>query len=338
MNIFVDESGTFRTSADPEAWCVVVAYVSPESDRAALERLVQNLRIECAGGKEAKLRDIPQPRYERFLAELSRLRGIAFAVAINAHLHTDEGLENHRNAQADKVIEHIDKMRHPAGRASLQHLSSAIRSLPVQLYTQLVCQVELFHALLTRAVTYYAQRQPATLSSLRWRVDRKDTIPTAYEKAFLTILPALLQTKSHRDPMLMLTDSADYSFFNRYEYAPGEAPTYLKDQYGIDSGSHPGNVGAMVRDNFKLVDSSVVAGVQVADLLASGLRRAMRFNFDSPERIATLLGANLLEELKDGPPVRMVALGCDRDCQVSDRTAGLLQAMTQFNKPYVAGA
>jgi hypothetical protein len=94
----------------------------------------------------------------------------------------------------------------------------------------------------------------------------------------------------------------------------------------------------MVRDNFKLVDSSVVAGVQVADLLAFGLRRAMRFNFDSPERVATLLGANLLEELKDGPPVRMVALASDRDRQVSDRTAMLLQAMTQLNKPYVAGA
>jgi len=336
VNIYVDESGTFRTSPTPDSWCAVVAYVSPETDRSRLQRLIGSLRLECAGGGEAKLTHVPEARYARFLWDLSQLRGIAFAVAIDAHRHTEDGLRDHRDGQAEKVVEHIDKLLHPEGRQSLQALSDAIRGLPVQLYTQLICQVELFHKVITRAITYYAQRQPATLGSLRWRVDRKDTIPTAYEKAFRTILPALLQTKSHRDPMLMLTEGADYSFFRRFEYLPGSAPTYLRDVYGIDSQSDPADVGKMVREDFKLVESSLVPGVQVADLLASGLRRTLRRNFDNPNRIATLLGANMLQEAHGKPPVRLIALGPGREECVSDGAADLLRAMTEFNRPFLA--
>jgi len=336
VNIYVDESGTFRTSPTPDAWCAVVAYVSPETDRSRLQRLIDTLRVECAGGGEAKLSQIPEARYAQFLSDLSRLRGIAFAVAIDAHLQTEDGLIAHRDGQSEKVIEHIDKMLYPEGRQSLQALSDEIRRLPVQLYAQLVCQVELFHKVITRAITYYAQRQPPTLGRLRWRVDRKDTVPTAYEKAFRRILAALLQTKSHRDPMLMLTEGADYSFFRRFEYPPGSAPTYLKDVYGIDSQDDPADVGKMVREDFQLVESSLVPGVQVADLLASGLRRTLRRNFDDPKRIATLLGANMLQEAHRRPPVRLIALGPGTDERVSDGAADLLRAMTEFNRPFLA--
>lgn len=334
LNIFVDESGTFRTSPHPDSWCTVVAYVSPEIDRAPLERLVGQLRIDCAGGKEAKLNDVSEDRYARFLSDLSRLHGIAFAVAIDAHLHTDAALQTHRDGQAGKVLENIDMMLYPQGRQAVQDLSDAIRCLPVQLYTQLVCQVELLHKVITRAITYFAQRYPATLSSLRWRVDRKDTIPTAYENAFRIILPGLLQTKSARDPMLMLK-GANYEFFKRFEFASGEVPRFLKEDYGLDYGDDVADVGKMVRDDFQLVDSNDVAGVQVADLLASGLRRAMRCNFDDPARIASLLGANMLQEAHRAQPVRLIALGNGNEPIVSEQTARLLTAMTQFNRPYL---
>ena len=227
-------------------------------------------------------------------------------------------------------------MRHPEGRKGLQNLADAIRGLPVQLYTQLVCQVELFHNVITRAITYYAQRQPPTLGSLRWRVDRKDTIPTPYETAFRTILPALLQTKSVRDPMLMLSEGADYTFFKRFEYASGGAPNYLKDDYGIDIGRNAANIGKMVGDDFKLVDSSRVAGVQVADLLASGLRRAMRCSFGNPVQIATLIGANMLQAAHRQPPVRLIGLGIDGDERASIPTTEVLRALTKLNRPLLA--
>lgn len=335
MNIFVDESGTFRTSPHPDSWCTVVAYVSPEIDRRRLDRLVGALRAECASGREAKLRNVAEARYAKFLSDLARLNGVAFAVAVDAHQHSECALELHRDSQARAALEHIDKMLHPTGREAVQRVSDAIRSLPVQLYAQLVCQVELFHKVITRAITYYAQRFPATLRSLRWRVDRKDTIPTAYENTFRMILPALLQSKSDRDPMLMLK-GADYSHFRRFEYAPGEAPTYLKDDYGIDYGEDVVDVGKMVKDDFQLVDSNNVPGVQVADLLASGLRRVMRQKFDAPERIATLIGENMVQEADRQPPVRLISLAPGSGDRVSTDVAKLLRSMVEVTRPYIA--
>ena len=136
--------------------------------------------------------------------------------------------------------------------------------------------------------------------------------------------------------MLMLTESANYTFFRRFEYASGEAPTYLKDDYGIDFGDSPVNVGKMVGNDFKLVDSAKVAGVQVADLLASGLRRVMRGNFDDPTRIATLIGANMLQETHRQPPVQLIALGPGSDERTSDPLTEVLRAMTRLNRPYLA--
>jgi len=335
MNIFVDESGTFRTAPVADAWCVLVAYVSPEIDRAPLARLIGDLRVEISGGGEVKLRDLTESRYARFLTDLARLRGIAFGVAMDAYQHSDAQLIHHRDMQAQKVLTHIEKMHHAEARRGLEDLAQAIRLLPVQLYAQLCAQVELCHAVLRTGITYFAQRHPPTLAHLRWRVDRKDTIPTAYENAFRIILPALLQTKSLRDPILQLT-GADYSFFQRFEFPRGAAPTFLRDDYGIDMETDPLDVGKMIREDFRLVDSAAVPGVQVADLLASGLRRTMRGNFDDPEKIARLLGANMLQREEGAPPLKLISLGGIPDIPVTDRSAVLSAAMGRYAKSLLA--
>ncbi len=335
MKIFVDESGNFLTAHKADAWSTIVAYASPESDRKSLDRLVGDLRAECSNGAEAKLRNIPESRFAKFLLDLSRLRGIAFAVAVDAHLHTQESLRLHQTRQAEKVIEHIDKMHYTEVRQGLLELSNAIQSLPLQLYAQLVCQIELFHKVIARSVTYYAQRQPATLSSFRWRVDQKNIFPTPYEIAFRKILPAVLQSKSLQEPMLMLTESTDYTFFKRFEYAPGDAPTYLQDDYGLEMGDGNVNIGKIVSEDFQLVDSAKESGVQVADLLASGIRRVMVGNFDDPAHIAALIGGTMLQEMHRRPPVKLIALGNEADGRVTDELEFVLKAMARFNRPYL---
>jgi hypothetical protein len=334
VNIYVDESGNFRSAPRPDSWCTIVAYASPEGDHKALKSLMKALRADCGKVDEVKLRDIPERRYARFLSDLSGLNGLAFATAMDAGLHTDEGVLTHQEGQVEKVIEHVDLMLHSEARRGLNDLAVKIKELPIQLYAQLVCQVELFHLVLTRCVAYYALRDPATLRRFAWRIDRKDTIPTAYENAFRTILPALLQTKSHRDPMLMIRDAGDYRpFFHAYQYPPGEEPTYLRDDYGLDIEIEGAiDVGKMVRDDFQLLDSASSAGLQVADLLASGVRRVMRGNFDRPDAIAALLGSNMLQEMQDRPPLRLIGLG-DGETQVSDRCSAVVRRMVYSAKP-----
>lgn len=303
-----------------------------------MKRLVRALRAENGGRREVKLPDIDEARYASFLSQLAVLHGTVWAVAIDAGLHTHEGLTWHRDQQADKLLENVHRMHYASGRQGVINVATAVRSLPVQLYAQLMYQVEAFHDVIARAVTYYAQRQPATLGAMRWRLDRKDAVrQTKYEQTFRQVLPALLQTKSLIDPALMLTEGADYSHFRRFEYPESEVPTYLKDEYGIEVGASPANAGKIISDDFELVDSRNVCGVQVADLLASGLRRTLKGNFDDPERIAASLGALMVERGERKPPVRLLALGpALGGDEVSDHAATMLRLMARTCRPYLA--
>jgi hypothetical protein len=234
-------------------------------------------------------------------------------------------VEAHRDAQAEKVLEHLDKMRHEAGRRGLQKMADDLRALPFQLYAQLAHQVLLFDDVLRRAPMYYAQRRPHTLAYLRWRLDRKDTTPTAYEDAFRRLLPALLQSGSLGNPMIMLSDGADYSHFRRFDFDEGQKPDYLEREYGIKVNDGV-NVGKMVSEDFELVDSAAADGVQVADMLASGVRRLLRGGFTDEHVAARLLGANFVDTIYKGPPIRLVTLG--RESVASQRNAVLLNQMS----------
>lgn len=82
----------------------------------------------------------------------------------------------------------------------MRTLADEIQGLSPQLYVQLVCQVRLIDDVLRRAINYYAQRMPQTLRHFRWRIDQKNVEKPTFEQAFARIAPALLQTRSIRDP------------------------------------------------------------------------------------------------------------------------------------------
>ncbi|SAL62513.1 DUF3800 domain-containing protein [Caballeronia humi] len=235
---------------------------------------------------------------------------MAFAVAVDVSLHRREQIEFHQQMQTRKIVEHIDKMIYEDGRRAVSDLANEISALPLQLYTQLVLQVELVYTVLQYAPLYYVQREPVALANFRWRVDQKDRIPNRYEKVFRKILPALLQSKGLREPMISL-EGADYRHFKRFEYEPGKEPNYLKETYGLDApeaATNSVNVGKLVNDDFRYVDSETFSGVQVADLIASGVRRVLRSNFDSPEKVALALGMNMLQAPKGKTTIRLLSL------------------------------
>ncbi|MCG5077109.1 hypothetical protein [Paraburkholderia tagetis] len=171
LNIFVDESGTFVLSNRKSAFCVVAAYVIPDRQLNEVADLISALRADSGAGAETKLRDLAEDSYGAFLGSLGRLGGLAFAVAVDVGLHRSEQVEHHRNMQARKIRENVPKMLYEEGRAALASLADGIETLPLQLYTQLVCQVGLFHTILTKAPLYFVQRDPSALSAFRWRID-----------------------------------------------------------------------------------------------------------------------------------------------------------------------
>jgi hypothetical protein len=315
VNICIDESGTFVYTIAEESWNCVAAYIYPESNRRSISELLEQLksRVGKGRGAEVKLRDIEESDYVWLLANLRRLDGVLFAIATDASLNTPSVIEHHKARQVDNILKPIPLMHYEEGRQGLRDLADKVGRLPIQLYVQMVSQVQLVIAILHSAVLYFVQRKPQTLNRFRWRIDQKNSDKTEYEEAFSQVLPPFLQSASLREPMLMI-EEANYSWFDRFYFPEGEEPTYLQDVYGIqsnDADDRKLNIGKIVGEDAKFVDSKTHPGVQIADLLASGLRRCLRNSFSRNDDVARLLGSLMVQSVGNDAPVKLISFGAE---------------------------
>lgn len=331
MHIYVDESGTFPTTTTASSWSVIAAYVSPDEDQSAIEKLVGRLRAVLGGGEEVKLGGLTEPQYFNFLYTLGRLNGIVFAAASDMSTSSLDVMAHHKKMQALEIVKYRDKMEHQAVREALDDLSQQVADMPLNLYAQMKFQTRLLHDVVVRSISYFAQRSPQSLSRFRWRVDQKDVVPTAYEMIFRKLLPGTLQSISIDEPILIIREF-DYSSMSHYEFAQGDEPTYLQDQYGLPE-MDGFDLGKLVGEDFEFVDSKAVAGIQVADLIASGLRRFLKGEFQDNDTAAELLGRLTIQNVKTQLPVKLVSLGAES--AVDGELTKRLRILERFARPYL---
>jgi hypothetical protein len=313
MNIYIDESGSFVSAPSPGSWNTVAAFALPEPARKGLEKAIAELKRQSRiGSQEVKLNDLDEPAYLAFVAKLTQLNGSLFCVATDAGLNTPESVAKHQRAQASKVLENLDKMQYEGGRQGVALIASQIEKLSPQLYVQLICQLELMYDVVSRAINYYAQHNPKSLREFRWRFDQKDIDKTTFEDVFEKLSPAILQTMSISQPFMRVKEF-DYSSMKQYEYEPGEAPTYLKDVYGINTSANGSmfNIQKLIRGNIDFVDSKDSDGIQAVDLIVSGIRKCLRKGFQDNERVASLLGALMLQAIRGQQSLNLVGFGVE---------------------------
>lgn len=307
MQIYIDESGSFVSASTPGSWNAVVALAAPESARSTIEKLVRALKLsaETNVSSELKLNDIPEDRYLRFLESLSKTSVLLFATATDAGHNAPDRIAHHQKNQVEKVRENISRMRYEGGRQEVKLLADQLEAIPPQLYAQLICQVDLLHDVVGRSINYFAQRIPGTLTEFRWRIDQKNTSKTTYEDAFEKIAPALLQTRSLRDPSARV-EGFDYRRMVAYEFPDGRPLDYLAEEYGVEV-KDALNIQKLIRGNLKFEDSKQSHGIQVADLLASGLRRCLRGKFKDNDAAAAALGKLTLQNQRGKYPIHLIS-------------------------------
>ena len=337
MNIYIDESGTFvSASSNQNAWNCVAAYASPEIDTRKTKQLLNTLKIQ-SGMKytdEIKLKHIKEEIYFEFLKRLGELNGLLFVVATNGFHNKTELIKNHQLLQVAGLLKNKPKMKYESGRLGLQLLADQLGALPPQLYIQLHCQVTLLHDFIKRGILYFVQRQPSTLGSFKWRIDQKNTIKTDFEDAFEKVTPPLLQSKSLNDPMIQLIGE-DYSHFEKYNFAAGSEPTYLKDDYGIAiETANATNVGKLIRENIKFVDSKENIGIQIVDLLASGIRRCLRNDFENNILAAKLLGSLTVQNDRHSQSIHLITLE-NNETFVDESTSTIIKTMNLYSKSMI---
>lgn len=306
MYAYIDESGTFVATDQPNSWSCVAGYFSLESDLLELSDILSNLKAKSgfSDDSEVKLKNISEDNYFHFLTKLSRLNGILFSVATDASCNSAANIESHKTTQVSNILVNKPLMKHEEGKKYIQTLADQLSSLPPQLYVQLTCQVKLIYDIVNRGITYFVQRFPKHLDRFEWHIDQKNTTKTVFEKTFEDIAPALLQTMSIRGPSYFI-EGEDYSALAKYDFTANTIPSYLERDYGIkvENGL---NISKLLRENLHFPDSKMVTGIQIADLLAAGIRRFLRGEFNNNKLAVSLLGRLMVQETANRSPLKLV--------------------------------
>jgi uncharacterized protein DUF3800 len=307
MHIFIDESGSFIPGSPIDSWCVVAAYVVPERSRKKVEDVLVRTKKEVCGTVigECKLKEFKEAQLLRFLNKLAEMEGVLYCSATDPGRQSKDDVSSHLAGQVSGIVKHKDKMIHEKARLGIQQLADRFATLSPQLYLQLATQWDLVFNLIGSACLYFVQRNPAALGHFRWRTDEKNEGKSLFEESFRDLAAPMNQAKSIDNPYMALI-GADYSHFERFRLVGG-VPSYLNDVYGLNV-KDGFDIKKVMREDFKFVESSAVIGVQIVDLLASGLRRCLRLEFDDNDGIAAALGSLMVQRQVNEVPISLMSL------------------------------
>ena len=333
MNIYIDEAGSFVHGAEPHLWCAVASYVVPEKDENRADGILTRLKDGLvANGDEVKINVLTEIHFANFLRQLDELQATFHVVATDSSMNSPEVVKSHQQTQGLLIVQHLDKMKYEEGRRALTALRDRVDRLSPQLYVQMSCQLILMFRTVHTMIPYYAQRDPTNLSRFRWRVDQKNLTKTLFEEAFEILGPAILQTLSFSDPLMMI-EGLDYTPMQHLLYSKESAPSYLRETYGIDTGEGGVNIQKLIRDDIDFVDSKSLTGIQIADLLVSGLRKCLRLQWQDNLQIAHAIGRLMVQAKPGDLPIQLVSLS--QTVSVGKKVTALVKTMARAARPFI---
>ncbi|GLQ52515.1 DUF3800 domain-containing protein [Dyella flava] len=330
MHIFIDESGTFAAAESLGSFCLVLAYVVPESQLSKAKDVLRRWKV--ANGfrhdQEPKPRKvISEDAYFHLLQMLARLDCLVFAVASDAALNV--GAEDHKNKQAAIILEREESMIYPEGKAMVRNLANAVSALSTQQWIETLCRAHLVVNVLRYSTPYYSLRIPGTLGSFRWNFDRKDIQKNQFDETFSTVTLPLTQTIVLERPMINV-EGGNYSMFQDF-YDTRPYPTWLpkpSDAKESDRLLDAQKIWA----NRKFVDSKTSPGVQLADLISNGVYRLLNGRFNDGQRAADCLAPLFLQPEKGEPFIQFIVVGQGDDPYIGKPLSQLLRQMARNTK------
>ena len=210
-----------------------------------------------------------------------------------ANTHPDTLVEDFKKRQADGVTANITREHHPGPIPHLHQLGESVRRMSNQLFLQSFATWELIIRTIREGTVYFVQRQPEELGDIAWVIDRKDQTLTQMEETWSTLILPLSERAFANEPLIGILEE-DYSYFD-LKYGFNRAtiePDELRHLQWLRSVSGKGLLGEDERlaVNAKLLlteqrtfeDSRDSLGLQLADMLAATLRRALNDQLKYP--------------------------------------------------------
>jgi hypothetical protein len=286
MRIYIDEAGIFvpPTGGQRSSYSLVLGLIIPSNCEGDL--CYEFLRLRDSWPKheiEIKGSSLDEKRASQVIDLLASFDVVVDFVAIDMALHAKEIVDGFKCRQAEAITAHVTREHHPEMVFETVQLEHRLRSMPNQLFVQAELTIKLILNVLQIATLYFVQRQPAELGDIAWIVDRKGHTLTEMEETWSTLILPMSENHFMKKPLISLKDG-DYSHFARYETDPEvdeDMARHLKwvaTTYGKDEAAYTGPVidsKRLLTEQRHFHDSRDSLGLQLADMLASILRRAL---------------------------------------------------------------
>lgn len=290
MRIYIDEAGLFVVPpAGSYSYSLVLALVIPSAHENQVLHEFMQLRDDWpAKGIEIKGSTLDEKQTSQIIQILLRHDVLVGFLAVNMATHDDLLVGDMKRRQADALLAHLTPEHKPSMVQSLEQLADGVRKMPNQLFLQAFTTMHMILELLQDATLYYVQRIPEELGDISWTIDRKDRTITQMEYMWTTLILPISENHYVTKPFGTL-EGADYSHFDkRYGFTkenigPDMArhTEWLRSIYGTEPLDRTGrgvDAGLVLREQREFKDSRDCPGLQLADILATTLRRALNGN------------------------------------------------------------
>jgi hypothetical protein len=302
MRIYIDEAGSFVPPNPPRSsFSLVLAHLIPTAIEQELHYEFLRLRDTWPNQSvEIKGSSLNESQAAQLIKLVLQYDTLVQFIALDTNAHPDSLVANFKNRQADGVTQNITRDHHPGPIPHLHQLGEAVRSLSNQLFLQVFATWELMIDAIREGTLYYVQRMPQELGDIAWIIDRKDRSITQMEETWSTLILPMGESAFAKEPLVCI-EGEDYSYYEaKYGFTAETADPetlrhskWVSSAYGIPPREKDviGNWKRLLTEQRTFEDSSKSLGLQLADMLASILRRALndRIQFEGWKDFGGLL-------------------------------------------------
>ncbi|MGB7200811.1 MAG: DUF3800 domain-containing protein [Pyrinomonadaceae bacterium] len=280
MHIYIDESGIFNNpDKKGSAPSCVGALIIPTSKKKEVFKEFDALKHRWGkSGQEVKGSKLDESQVAAVVALLQKYDVLFEVSTIDMALHPDEALTEYKKVQTEQITASITPAHQPHVVKQANEIKAAFQAMSIPLFVQAFLMLYLIPRVLLHGVLYYARRIPEELQWFYWQIDAKETQSLLdYEKAWSTIIYVTMSTQSLNNP-ISFVEGGDYSYLDKfYKDVSRDAETLT--EMGLDPDELKSiNLGKILGEHRAFQDSKTSLGLQLADILVTSTRRALRGN------------------------------------------------------------
>ena len=296
MHVYIDESGIFSNpNSKPNVASVVAALIIPSTYKAQVFAKFKELTAEWPHeDDEIKGRLLDEAQIAAAIGLLREYDSLVEVNVIDLGIHTEEELAEFQKGTCEMIAGWATDEHSEEFRKQVAEVSTALQKPKSPLFVESFLLTVLIPRILNIATNYYARRLPKELGNYHWVVDAKEKYVTDFEQAWYTTIFPSIRHQTIQNPILRI-QNGDYTYLEPFYSLPPDLAAQAERDLRNEPDKMPFDVGPIFKKDFKFQDSKENIGLQLADIVANGIQRALNGKLKE-EGYACIGGLFVLQE------------------------------------------